>query len=209
MKIAAEGAALDGDPFLCTAIEEAKKSLGHGGIPIGAVLVRQNKIIGRGHDRRVQRRDPLALAEIDCLANAGQQKSYSDTVLYATLMPSFVSAGAILQFGVPRLVVADTVNFAGGACKIAGGAKLLADCGVELIDLHDAQCIEMMAKFIREKGRFGTSTSGNADRIRVQYGECCKPSCRAAAHRGRHRPGSEVGQDAESRHRAGGCRARA
>ena len=80
------------DQFLRAAIDEAKKGLGEGGLPIGSVLVRGGKIIGRGHNRRVQNGDPMAHAEIDCLTNAGRQATYADTVLYSTLMPCFLSS---------------------------------------------------------------------------------------------------------------------
>ena len=139
------------DPFLRAAIDEAKKGLSEGGLPIGSVLVRAGQIIGRGHNRRVQHGDPMAHAEIDCLTNAGRQKTYRDTVLYTTLMPCLMCAGAIAQFGVPKIVVGDTVNFAGGQCKNANATQLLRDCGVEVLDLHDQECIEIMAKFVRER----------------------------------------------------------
>ena len=150
MKLVSDDPA-QGDPFLRAAIEEAKKSLGHGGIPTGAVLVRDSRIIGRGHNRRIQRGDPMAHAVIDCLTNAGRQKSYRDTVLYTTLMPCLMCAGAIAQFGVPKIVVGDTVNFLGGTCKGASTTQVLRDCGINAVDLHDPECIEMMAKFARER----------------------------------------------------------
>jgi cytosine/creatinine deaminase len=140
-----------GDPFLRAAIEEAKKSLSHGGIPIGAILVREGKIIGRGHDRRIQRGDPMAHAELDCLTNAGVQKNYRDTILYTTLMPGLLSTGAILGTGVSRLCVADAVNYPGGECKSIKSTQLLRDCGVELVDLQDGECLEMTAMFRRDK----------------------------------------------------------
>jgi len=137
--------------FLEAAIDEAKKSLSHGGIPIGAVLVRDGRIIGRGHNRRVQRGDPMAHAEIDCLTNAGRQKSYKDTTLYTTLMPCFLCAGAIVQFGIPKVVVGDATNYAGGKCASGTVSELMQRCGVQIDALNDAECIELMAKFIAEK----------------------------------------------------------
>src|SRR4051794_23739805 len=83
-----------GDPFLRVAIDEANKSLSHGGIPTGAVRVRAGGVIGRGHNRRIQRGDPMAHAEIDCLTNAGRQKTYRDTILYTTLTPCLLCTGA-------------------------------------------------------------------------------------------------------------------
>lgn len=131
------------DPFLLAAIDEGRLGLKEGGLPIGSVLVRNNQIIGRGHNRRVQRGDPMAHAEIDCLTNAGRQKTYSDTVLYSTLMPCYLCSGAAVQFGVPKVIVGESVNF-------AGGPEFMRSKGIEVIDLHDRECIEMMAQFIRD-----------------------------------------------------------
>jgi creatinine deaminase len=131
------------DPFLMAAIEEARKGLREGGLPIGSVLVRGDQIIGRGHNRRVQRGDPMAHAEIDCLTNAGRQKTYRDTVLYSTLMPCYLCSGAVVQFGVPKVIVGESVNF-------GGGPDFMRSKGIEVIDLHDQECIEMMGQFIRE-----------------------------------------------------------
>jgi creatinine deaminase len=88
------------DPYLSAAIDEAKKGFAEGGIPIGSVLVRGNDIIARGHNKRVQDGDPMAHAEIDCLKNAGRIGSYKDTTLYSTLMPCYLCAGAVVQFGI-------------------------------------------------------------------------------------------------------------
>ena len=129
------------DPFLREAIAEAGRGLAEGGLPIGAVLVRNGTIIGRGHNRRVQKGDPMAHAEIDCLTNAGRQKSYKDTVLYSTLMPCFLCSGAVVQFGIPKVIVGESVNF-------CGGPDFMRKHGVQVIDLHDAECIKMMADFI-------------------------------------------------------------
>jgi cytosine deaminase len=131
------------DPFMQAAIDEALLGLSEGGLPIGSVLVRGNQIIGRGHNRRVQRGDPMAHAEIDCLTNAGRQKTYADTVLYSTLMPCFLCSGAVVQFGVPKVVVGESVNF-------GGGPEFMRSKGIEVVDLHDRDCIEMMEQFIRQ-----------------------------------------------------------
>ena len=138
------------DPFLRAAIDEARLGLSEGGLPIGSVLVRGNQIIGRGHNRRVQNNDPMAHAEIDCLTRAGRQATYKDTVLYSTLMPCFLCSGAAVQFGVPKVIVGESVNFIGG--QGAGGMSpdFMRAHGIELIDLHDAECIEMMSRFIRD-----------------------------------------------------------
>jgi creatinine deaminase len=131
------------DPFLLAAIDEAKAGLAEGGLPIGSVLVRNNQIIARGHNQRVQRGDPMAHAEIDCLRNAGRQKTYRDTVLYSTLMPCHLCSGAVLQFGIPRVIVGESVNF-GGAAGLLRGRNVLVE------DRHDSTCIEMMRRFIEE-----------------------------------------------------------
>jgi cytosine deaminase len=131
------------DPFMQAAIDEALLGLSEGGLPIGSVLVRGNQIIGRGHNRRVQRGDPMAHAEIDCLTNAGRQKTYADTVLYSTLMPCYLCSGAVVQFGVPKVVVGESVNF-------GGGPELMRSKGIEVVDLHDQECIQMMGQFILE-----------------------------------------------------------
>ena len=138
------------DQFLRAAIDEAKKGLSEGGLPIGSVLVRNNQIIGQGHNQRVQKGDPMAHAEIDCLTKAGRQKSYADTVLYSTLMPCYLCTGAVLQFGIPKVIVGESVNFPGGEGKWGKSPAFMRANGVEVIDLHDPECIEMMAKFIRE-----------------------------------------------------------
>lgn len=138
------------DPFLRAAIDEARLGLAEGGLPIGSVLVRGNEIIARGHNRRVQNGDPMAHAEIDCLTRAGRQKTYKDTVLYSTLMPCFLCSGAVVQFGVPKVIVGESVNFPGGAGKGGRSPDFLRSHGVDVIDLHDQECIEMMGTFIRE-----------------------------------------------------------
>lgn len=138
------------DLFLRAAIDQATSGLQEGGLPIGAVLVRGSAIIGRGHNRRVQHGDPMAHAEIDCLTRAGRQKTYADTVLYSTLMPCYLCAGAAVQFNVPRIVVGESINFPGGQGKWGRSPDFMRANGIELIDLHDPECIEMMSRFIRE-----------------------------------------------------------
>jgi cytosine deaminase len=130
------------EPFLREAIEEARRGLAEGGLPIGSVLVRNGTIIGRGHNRRVQKGDPMAHAEIDCLTNAGRQKTYKDTVLYSTLMPCFLCSGAVVQFGIPKVIAGESVNF-------PGAPRFLQQQGIECHDLHDAECIQMMSEFIK------------------------------------------------------------
>ncbi len=140
----------DMDPFLRAAIDEANEGLKEGGLPIGSVLVRAGEIIARGHNRRVQHGDPMAHAEIDCLKNAGRQKTYKDTVLYSTLMPCYLCTGAVIQFGVPKVVIGEDVTFPGGDCKWGSSRKFLEANGIEVIDLNDPECIQMMTDFIRD-----------------------------------------------------------
>jgi cytosine/creatinine deaminase len=138
------------DPFLRAAIHEAKKSLAEGGLPIGSVLVRDNQIIARGHNRRVQNGDPMAHAEINCLTLAGRQTTYRDTVLYSTLMPCFLCSGAVVQFGIPKVVVGEAVNFPGGQGPGGSSPDFLRAHGVIVVNLRDQECVEMMGKFIQE-----------------------------------------------------------
>jgi cytosine/creatinine deaminase len=138
------------DQFLRAAIEQARKSLSEGGLPIGSVLVRDNKIIGRGHNRRVQHGDPMAHAEINCLKNAGRQKTYRDTILYSTLMPCFLCSGAAVQFGVPKVIVGESLTFPGGEGRGGISSEFMRSHGIEVVDLEDPECIEMMSTFIRE-----------------------------------------------------------
>ena len=132
------------DPFMQAAIAEAKKGLGEGGIPIGSVLVRDGKIIGRGHNRRVQENNPMKHAEIDCLINAGRVGNYLDTVLYSTLMPCYLCAGAAVQFNIPRVVVGEARTF-------PGAEKFMHEHEVEVINLDLKECVEMMKEFIQKK----------------------------------------------------------
>src|SRR5262245_188177 len=99
--------------FLQIAIEEARRGLDEGGIPIGAALSRGPRIVAAGHNQRVQRGDPMAHAEIACLTSAGRQRTYRDTVLYSTLSPCALCSGAIVQFGIPRVVVGEAETFLG------------------------------------------------------------------------------------------------
>jgi cytosine/creatinine deaminase len=138
------------DPFLRAAIDEAKQGLTEGGLPIGSVLVRNGQIIGRGHNRRVQHGDPMAHAEIDCMKNAGRQITYKDTILYSTLMPCYLCTGAAVQFGVPKVIVGESVTFPGGEGKWGKSPDFMRANGIEVVDLSDPECIEMMRKFIRD-----------------------------------------------------------
>lgn len=131
------------DSYFQAAIEQAKKSLAEGGIPIGSILVKNNIIVGQGHNKRVQEKNPILHGEMDCLFNAGRIGSYRDTVIYSTLMPCYMCAGTIVQFKIPKVVVGESVNFT--------GARQFMEChGVQVVDLNDQTCITMMRKFIIE-----------------------------------------------------------
>src|SRR4051812_7363752 len=138
------------DPSLKAAYDEAMKGLKEGGLPIGSVLVRGDQIIGRGHNRRVQHGDPMAHAEIDCMTQAGRQKTYKDTILYSTLMPCFLCSGAAVQFGVPKVIVGESVNFPGGEGPGGMSPAFMRSQGIEVVDVADPTCIEMMRDFIRK-----------------------------------------------------------
>ncbi len=127
--------------FLSVAYDEAQLGLREGGIPIGAVLVRNGEIIGRGHNRRVQKGDPILHGEMDAIQNAGRQKTYKDVTCYTTLSPCMMCTGTIIQFGIARVVVAESKNF-------KGFQDVLSLAGVEVTDRHDARCEHMMAEFI-------------------------------------------------------------
>ncbi len=129
------------DKFIQAAIEEARKGLAQGGIPIGSVLVRHGKIIGQGHNQRVQKGDPMAHAEINCLQQAGRIGSYKDAALYSTLMPCYLCAGAVVQFGIKLVVVGESKTF-------AGAEEFMKQHGVEVINFQSEECISMMKNFI-------------------------------------------------------------
>jgi len=131
------------DEFLEAALQEAKKSSAQGGIPIGSVLVNDGKIIGRGHNQRVQKDDPMAHAEIDCLRNAGRIGSYKGTVLYSTLMPCYLCGGAVVQFEIKKVIVGESRTF-------EGSEEFMKQHGVEVINLDNNKCITLMQDFIEK-----------------------------------------------------------
>jgi cytosine deaminase len=129
------------DEFMNAAILEAQQGRQEGGIPIGSVLVKDGKIVGRGHNKRVQDGDPVTHAEIDCLRNAGRIGNYRGTILYSTLMPCYLCAGAVVQFGIKKVI--------GGESKTFSGAKeFMVSHGVEVVDLNLDECEQMMSDFI-------------------------------------------------------------
>ena len=132
------------DSFMNAAIEEARKGLAEGGIPIGSVLVKDGIIVGKGHNQRVQQNDPMTHAEIDCLRNAGRIGNYKGTVLYSTLMPCYLCAGAVVQFGIKKVIVGESRTF-------SGAVELMQQHGVEVIDLNNEECYRMMVDFINAK----------------------------------------------------------
>ncbi len=131
------------DDFMQAAIAEAKLGQQVGGIPIGSVLVKDSKIVGRGHNKRVQDSDPVTHAEIDCLRNAGRIGSYQGTTLYSTLMPCYLCAGAVVQFGIKKVIAGESKTF-------PGAKEFMESHGVEVIDLNLKECEEMMSKFIQD-----------------------------------------------------------
>src|SRR4051794_21381612 len=133
------------DPFLDAAIEEAQRGRDEGGIPIGSLLLHRGAILGRGHNRRVQRRSAVLHGEMDALENAGRQPAqvYRESVLYTTLSPCAMCSGAILLYGIPHVVVGENATF-------TGEEELLRSRGVRVDVLNDPECITMMRKFIAE-----------------------------------------------------------
>ena len=129
------------DIFMRAAIEEARLGAQEGGIPIGSVLVRDGVILARGHNQRVQQGDPILHAEIDCLRNAGRIGSYRDTILYSTLSPCYLCSGAIVQFGIPRVISGEAETF-------EGATQFLTSHGVSVTNIDLEECKEMMREFI-------------------------------------------------------------
>jgi cytosine deaminase len=133
------------DKFMEAAIEEAQKGLTESGIPIGSVIVHNEKIIGRGHNRRIQKRSAILHGEMDAFENAGRQPAsvYKGSTLYTTLSPCSMCSGAILLYGIPRVIIGENNTF-------MGEEELLRSRGVEIEVLQDETCMGMMTKFIQE-----------------------------------------------------------
>ena len=134
------------DDFMHTAIDEAQAGRTEGGIPIGAVLVHDGAILGRGHNRRVQMGSAIRHGETDALERAGRQPAsvYQNSVMYTTLSPCSMCTGAILLYGIPKVVIGENQTF-------LGEEALLAERGVEVVVLNDETCIQMMRDFIRDE----------------------------------------------------------
>ena len=129
--------------MLRVAIEEARQGLAEGGIPIGAALFDSDgRVIGRGHNRRVQENDPSAHGETDAFRKAGRQKSYRDKIMVTTLAPCWYCSGLVRQFNIGTVVVGESVNF-------AGGIQWLRDHGVRVVDLGSVDCVAMLGAYIR------------------------------------------------------------
>lgn len=131
------------DPFMQAAIEEAKQGLAEGGIPIGSVLVLDGRIVGRGHNRRVQQGSAILHAEMDCLENAGRLKAkdYQRAILYSTLSPCDMCSGTVLLYKIPKVVIGENRTF-------QGPEDYVGSRGVELEILDDPECIRLMQDFI-------------------------------------------------------------
>src|SRR6202163_1042689 len=132
------------DPYLEAAIEQAKKSLGEGGIPIGSVLMHEGKIIGRGHNCRVQTGSPIDHGEMNCLRNAGRLPAavYQNSTIYSTLSPCPMCSGAIILYKIPRVVVGENQTF-------LGAEDYMRANGIQVDVVQDAECIQLMTEFIR------------------------------------------------------------
>ena len=143
------------DLFLEAAIEEARLGLSEGGIPIGSVIVHQGKIIGRGHNRRVQRGSAILHGEMDALENAGRQTAavYRESVLYTTLSPCSMCSGAILLYGIPRVLIGENQTF-------LGEEELLRSRGVSVEVLQNEECIQLMREFIERNPKLWNEDIG-------------------------------------------------
>ena len=125
------------------AIEEAQKGLAEGGIPIGSVLVRNDEVIGRGHNKRVQEKNPILHAEMDCLNNAGRVGSYRDTIMYSTLAPCYMCGGTVVQFKIPKVIIGEAETF-------SGSLDFMKEMGVEVVNLDLKVCKEILQEFIKK-----------------------------------------------------------
>ena len=146
----------DYQAMLRVAIEEARLGLAEGGIPIGAGLFdAQGRVLGRGHNRRVQEDDPSVHGETDAFRKAGRQRSYRDKIMVTTLAPCWYCSGLVRQFNIGTVVVGESVNF-------GGGVQWLRDCGVRVIDLKSADCVAMLGAYIRANPEVWNEDIGEA-----------------------------------------------
>jgi cytosine deaminase len=144
------------DEFMLAAIAEAEKGLEEGGIPIGSVLVVDSKIVGKGHNRRLQKGSSILHAEIDCIENAGRLKptDYHNAILYTTLSPCDMCSGAVLLYKIPKVIIGENKTF-------KGAEDYLRSRGVELIVMNNSKCTELMTKFIQENPEIWKEDIGN------------------------------------------------
>lgn len=143
------------DKFMQAAIEEARKGLAAGGIPIGSVLVIDDEIVGRGHNQRVQQGSAILHAEMDCLENAGRltAKDYQRSVLYSTLSPCDMCSGTALLYKIPKVVIGENVTF-------QGPEEYVRSRGVEVVILNNEECIRLMKEFIADKPKLWNEDIG-------------------------------------------------
>jgi creatinine deaminase len=147
---------MDYQKLIAIALAEARCGLAEGGVPVGAALFSADgTLLGRGHNRRVQDGDPSIHGETDAFRKAGRQKTYRDKILVTTLAPCWYCSGLIRQFNIGTVVVGESVNF-------SGGVDWLRQNGVNVIDLNSAECIDMMANFIREHTELWNEDIGEA-----------------------------------------------
>ena len=146
------------DPFMQAAIAEARQGLAEGGIPIGSVIVHQGRIIGRGHNRRVQQGSAILHSEMDAFENAGRQPAsvYREAVLYTTLSPCAMCSGAILLYGIGRVIIGENRSF-------MGEEALLRSRGVQVEVLDDAECVALMSEFIASQPQLWNEDIGVED----------------------------------------------
>lgn len=146
------------DIFMEAAIEEARKGMEEGGIPIGSIIVHNGKIIGRGHNRRVQNGSPILHGEMDAFENAGRQpaKVYRESVLYTTLSPCSMCSGAILLYNIPKVIIGENKTF-------LGEEELLKSRGVAIEVLQNSDCIDLMNKFIKNSPQLWNEDIGEVD----------------------------------------------
>lgn len=140
----ARGASEDHRKYMRLALEEAQISYQEGGVPVGAVMVENGQVIGRGHNRRVQDGNPVSHGETDCMKNAGRRPGYANVTMYTTLSPCMMCTGTIIQFGISRVIIGENKNF-------PGNIDFLKERGVEVLLLNDQACIDLMSKFISER----------------------------------------------------------
>jgi cytosine deaminase len=142
--------------MLQVAIDEARQGLAEGGIPIGAALFdAEGRVIGRGHNRRVQENDPSVHGETDAFRKAGRQRTYRDKIMVTTLAPCWYCSGLVRQFNIGTVVVGESVNF-------GGGIGWLRESGVTVIDLHSAECIALLGEYIRANPEVWNEDIGEA-----------------------------------------------